>query len=51
MHTYISAQKTLSNTQRNKLGSGQWLFNDARYWNLNAEALKPLKDFLTTYIK
>ena len=51
MHTYISAQKTLSNTQRNKLGSGQWLFNDARYWNLNAEALKPLKDFLTTHIK
>lgn len=31
LFTYISAQKTLSNTQRNKLGSGQWLFNDAQY--------------------
>lgn len=51
MHTYISAQKTLSNTQRSKLGSGQWLFDDSRYWNLNAEALDPLKSFLTTYVK
>lgn len=50
LFTYISAQKTLSNTQRNKLGSGQWLFNDAQYWNLNAPELQPLKDFLCNNI-
>lgn len=46
LFTYISAQKALSNTQRNKLGSGQWLFDNSQYWNLEAIALQPLKDFL-----
>lgn len=46
LHTYISAQKDLSNSQRNRLGSGQWLFDNPDYWNLDSEYLKPLKDFL-----
>ena len=46
LHTYISAQKTLTNSQRRGLGSGQWQFNDVRYWDLNNTALQPLKDFL-----
>lgn len=50
LFTYISAQKTLSNTKRSKLGSGQWQFNDTRYWNLNAPELQPLKDFLRNNI-
>ncbi len=50
LHTYISAQKTLSNTKRKKLGKGQWQFNDTRYWNLDASALQPLKDFLLNNI-
>lgn len=45
LFTYISAQKTLSNRKRNKLGSGQWQFNDAQYWDMSADALQPLKDF------
>lgn len=50
LYTYISAQKTLSNTKRNKLGSGQWQFKDARYWNLDVPELQPLKDFLSNNI-
>ena len=46
LHTYMSAQKSLSNRKRNGLGSGQWLFDDSQYWNLNSEYLQPLKDFL-----
>lgn len=48
--TYMSAQKSLSKTQRKKLGSGQWLFDDTRYWNLDVEELKPLKDFFNANV-
>ncbi len=48
LFTYMSAQKSLSKTQRDRLGQGEWQFADARYWNLDHEAVKPLKDFLTT---
>lgn len=51
LHTYMSAQKALSNRQRKALGSGQWLFEDNRFWNLEAEELKPLKDFLTANVR
>lgn len=45
--TYISAQKSLSNSQRKKLSNtGEWFFNNEDFWDLNAEALIPLKDFL-----
>lgn len=50
LFTYISAQKTLSNTKRDKLGRGQWQFNDPKYWDLNVPALQPLKDFLSKNI-
>ena len=50
LHTYISSQK-LSNKFRRRLGSGDWLFSDPNYWNLNAAALQPLKNFLATYLK
>lgn len=51
LHTYISAQKGLSNSQRKKLGSGQWLFDNPEYWNLDAEYLMPLKHFLLNCFK
>lgn len=47
LHTYITAQK-LSQRLRKKLGSGNWLFDDTMYWNLNVDALQPLKDFFAT---
>lgn len=50
LHTYMSAQK-LSSKLRGKLGSGDWLFDDTDYWDLNAEALQPLKVFLAANLK
>ncbi|MBD5192425.1 MAG: hypothetical protein HDS88_05995 [Bacteroidales bacterium] len=48
LHTYITAMK-LSNSQRRKIGSGQWLFENENLWNLNSTNLDPLKDFLEIY--
>lgn len=50
LHTYMSAQK-LSSRLRNRLGSGDWLFDNRNYWNLDVVALRPLKDFLTENLK
>jgi hypothetical protein len=50
LHTYISSQN-LSNKSRKQLGSGDWLFNDAKYWNLNAATLDSLKKFLSDNLK
>lgn len=46
LHTYISAQKDLSNRQRKSLGAGQWLFNEKRFWNIDRETLNPLRMFI-----
>ncbi len=43
--TYISAMK-MTNSKRRKLGNGKWMFDNAEYWNLESDYLKPLKDFL-----
>lgn len=50
LHTYMSAQK-LSNRLRKGLGSGDWLFSNPNYWDLNTAALQPLKDFLSANLK
>ena len=50
LHTYINAQQ-LSKKQRDRLGRGDWLFNDIRFWDLNVVSLQPLRDFLTTTLK
>lgn len=47
--TYISSMQ-MSQTKRNKLGSGQWMFDNMDYWNINAEGLQPLKDFLRQHL-
>ena len=49
-HTYISSQQ-LSNKLRRRLGSGDWLFENNNYWDLNAVVLQPLKDFLLSNLK
>ena len=49
--TYISSMKSLSNTKWKKLGSGDWQFAYPEYWNLDAEYLQPLKDFLYSHLK
>lgn len=43
--TYISAM-IMTNSKRRKLGNGKWMFDNAEYWNLESDYLKPLKDFL-----
>lgn len=44
LHTYITAQK-LSNKKRDRLGRGEWQFDDPNLWDLNGESLKPLLCF------
>ncbi|MDE6337415.1 MAG: hypothetical protein K2L34_12675 [Muribaculaceae bacterium] len=48
MHTYITSMP-LSNTKRNKIGSGEWLFTEEAYWNLNSPTLDSLKHFFQAH--
>ena len=41
----------ISQTKRDKAGRGAWLWDDANIWNLDAEVMKPIKDFLFNNIK
>lgn len=50
LHTYITSQQ-LNKKQRDKIGSGFWLFDDPKYWDLTREALKPLLDFFDAHLK
>lgn len=50
LHTYISSQQ-LTKKQRDKLGSGNWLFNNPNYWDLNVDTLQSLKDFFKQNLK
>ena len=50
LHTYISSQQ-LTKKQRDKLGSGNWLFDNKNYWYLDIETLQPLKNFLNNNLK
>lgn len=50
LHTYMNAQK-LSNKLRRGLGTGDWLFSNNYYWDLNSVVLQPLKDFFATNLK
>lgn len=50
LHTYMAAQK-LSRKYRDRLGKGDWLFENKDYWDLDIDALKPLKEFLAINLK
>lgn len=45
LNTYMRAQK-LPRKYRDRFGSGDWLFDNADYWNLNVTTLLPLREFL-----
>ena len=49
LHTYLNALP-ISNTKKDKIGGGEWLFNDNEIWDINSDSLKPIKDFLSNYI-
>lgn len=51
LFTYMSAQPHLTKKQRDALGSGQWLFDNADYWDLQASCLEPLKAFLLHHVQ
>ena len=36
----------MSKTNRDKLGPGQWQFDNPEYWNINNLGLQPLREFL-----
>lgn len=49
MYAYISAlRKTQKETAAFK--NGDWFFDRTELWNFDAEYLKPLKEFLSTYL-
>lgn len=50
LHTYISSQQ-LTKKQRDKLGSGDWLFDNPNYWDLDVDALLFFKEFLKQNLK
>lgn len=50
LHTYMAAQK-LPQKLCKRFGSGDWLFDNKDYWNLNADALQPLKEFFAMNLK
>ncbi len=47
LHTYITAMK-LTKKQRDKIGSGYWLFENDTLWDLNSPKLDPLKAFIAS---
>lgn len=49
LYTYITSMP-LSKRQRDSIGSGNWLFENTDYWNLNAPALEPIKSFLRQFL-
>lgn len=46
LYAYMTSQKGLSKTKLNKVKSGQWLFEDKNYWDIDRDTLTPLKDFI-----
>ncbi len=50
LHTYMTAQK-LSGKSSKRFGSGDWLFDNINYWNLDTDELQPLKHILALNLK
>lgn len=49
LHTYFNSLP-ISNTKKSEFGSGAWRWTDASIWNLDAESLRPIKDFLLKHL-
>lgn len=50
LHTYMAAQK-LPRKLCKRFGAGDWIFDNEYYWNLEVEALHPLKKFFEVNLK
>lgn len=49
LHTYFNSLP-ISNTKKNKFGSGVWRWTDTSIWNLDADSLRPIKDFFLKHL-
>lgn len=45
LHTYLNALP-ISKSKKDRIGGGEWLFDDSNIWDINSECLQPIKDFL-----
>ena len=50
MYEYIIIQKGLSDSAREHIKKGDWLWGNSDYWDLDACYLQPLKDFLCRHV-
>ena len=50
LHTYFNSLP-ISNTKKKQFGNGEWRWEDPDIWDLDAETLKPIKEFLLSYLK
>lgn len=50
IYAYVEAFKKKSRKEKEQFKSGELFFNDSNYWNLEAEYLAPLKNFLQRVI-
>ena len=51
MFAYISAFRKTRQQKENLKNKGDWMFDNPQFWDLNAAALQPLKDFLEHHLK
>ncbi len=49
LHTYFNSLP-ISNAKKNKFGSGVWRWTDNDIWNLDAESLNSIKEFLLKHL-
>ncbi len=49
LHTYFTTLP-ISQTKRDKAGKGAWLWDDTRIWNLDADSIRPIKEFLLKHL-
>ena len=50
LHTYFNSLP-ISNAKKNKFGSGAWRWTDTDIWDLDAESLNPIKEFLLKHLR
>ncbi len=49
LHTYFNSLP-ISNIKKSKFGCGVWRWTDASIWNLDADSLRPIKEFLLIHL-
>ena len=48
LHTFFTSLP-ISNSKKRKTGQGAWLWDEADIWDIDAESLNPIKEFLSNY--